>query len=302
MAEIYDEIRLIDEGNYGTVYEASNGFNRVALKKIPLDKNILTKENINECFVLQALSETENPNIVKLVDAPFVDEGSLCLPFEFTDGNLRTRIESLNPEDIKHFLYHIINGCNGFHPLIVHRDLKPENILMFESGSSTTAKIADFGLAKALWSLGIELTPYRGTLGFRAPEVLLGSTQYGPPVDMWSVGCIFYEMLTRERFLPGASTLRDLKIIQTKLGKFTKRNMPTLQTLSAQELNKIQPNERFQGLGDAITDLENDCPEAVDLLRRLLAINPEERITATDALDHEYFKNDDDDGGYDYDD
>ena len=97
----------------------------------------------------------------------------------------------------------------------MHRDLKPQNILLGDQG---VIKIADFGLARAF---SVPLRPYSHevvTMWYRSPELLLGSTEYTIAVDMWSVGCIFFEMLAMQALFPGDSAIEMIERIFTLLG------------------------------------------------------------------------------------
>lgn len=114
----------------------------------------------------------------------------------------------MEPELVRSYLYQITNAILFCHRRrILHRDLKPQNLLINKDG---VIKVADFGLGR---SFGIPVRIYTHeivTLWYRAPEVLLGSSRYSCPVDVWSIGCIFAEMTTRKPLFQGDSEIDQL--------------------------------------------------------------------------------------------
>jgi len=133
----------------------------------------------------------------------------MYLVFEYLDLDLKKKIDTLlsgsyfSPQLVKWYMYQLISGVAACHSRrIIHRDLKPQNILL---GNNEDLKIADFGLARAF---GIPIRPYTKevvTLWYRAPELLLGATEYSTPVDLWSVGCIFAEIVSKRALFDGDS-------------------------------------------------------------------------------------------------
>lgn len=204
----YRKEEKLGEGTYGVVFKAVNTVTGrvVALKQIRMDSNDegIPSTTIREIAVLKDLKHN---NIVELIEV--VSVGSvLYLAFEFMDQDLRhymdrNREPILNPQLVKSYLYQILMGlCYCHSRRIIHRDLKPQNLLIDKGGN---IKLADFGLARAF---SIPLRPYTHeivTLWYRAPEVLLGQQSYSTPVDIWSVGAIFAEMLSKKPIFPGDS-------------------------------------------------------------------------------------------------
>ena len=165
---------------------------------------------------------------------------------------------------------------------IMHRDLKPQNVLMTGSGQ---IKIADFGSSRAF---GAPVRILRGnvvTLWYRAPEILLGSTNYGCPIDLWSIGIIMTEILMGEVMFRADTEAEQLNVIFSVLGTPTNQSWPAAYSLPFFEETSTTSFEN--------TFTQRLCPglseAAVDLLHNLLILNPDERMTANEALRHAYF-------------
>ena len=129
-------------------------------------------------------------------------EKKLYLVFEFLDFDLKKYMDHnkqpLDSKLVKSYLYQILDGLTYCHSKrILHRDLKPQNLLIDKNGK---IKLGDFGLARAFGIPIKTLTHEILTLWYRAPEILLGQKEYSTPVDIWSVGCIFYEMAHRSKY------------------------------------------------------------------------------------------------------
>jgi serine/threonine protein kinase len=165
----------------------------------------------------------------------------------------------------------------------MHRDLKPQNLLVNKEGE---LKLADFGLARS-FSLPIRpLTHEVVTLWYRAPEVLLGSRHYAPPVDMWAIGTIFAEMANKWPLFPGDSEIGQLYRIFLGLGTPTEETWPGVTTLP--DFAVTFPEWQVRATNSLVKH-SNLCSNGVDLLARCLAYDPAQRISAKAALKHPYF-------------
>jgi len=163
----------------------------------------------------------------------------------------------------------------------MHRDLKPQNLLVDRYGS---LKIADFGLARAFMVPIRQYTHEVVTLWYRAPEILLGQKAYSPGVDMWSVGTIFAEMVTKRPLWPGDSEIDELYQIFRTLGTPTERTWPGVSSL--RDFSEGFPKWPAKSLQKAVPGLDK---AGYDLLERMLTYDPAKRISCKEAMAHSYF-------------
>ena len=166
--------------------------------------------------------------------------------------------------------------------------MKAANILITKTG---VLKLADFGLARAI-SVPKNNEPNRYTnrvvtLWYRPPELLLGDRNYGPPVDMWGAGCIMAEMWTRSPIMQGETEQKQLLLCAQLCGSFTTEVWPGVDKLEL--FNKMElPLNLKRRVKERLRPYVKD-QHAVDLLDQLLILNPEKRINADTALDHDFF-------------
>ncbi|PNJ87994.1 CDK3 isoform 3 [Pongo abelii] len=285
--DVFQKVEKIGEGTYGVVYKAKNRETGqlVALKKIRLD---LEMEGVPSTAIreISLLKELKHPNIVRLLDVVH-NERKLYLVFEFLSQDLKKYMDSTPGSElplhlIKSYLFQLLQGVSFCHShRVIHRDLKPQNLLINELGA---IKLADFGLARAF---GVPLRTYTHevvTLWYRAPEILLGSKFYTTAVDIWSIGCIFAEMVTRKALFPGDSEIDQLFRIFRMLGTPSEDTWPGVTQLP--DYKGSFPKWTRKELEEIVPNLE---PEGRDLLMQLLQYDPCQRITAKTALAHPYF-------------
>lgn len=295
----YEEIALIGNGAYGTVYKARDTANEgqmVALKKVrvPLTEEGVPMSTLREISLLKQMEKYEHPNIVRLLDichGPRLEHEQqliLYMVFEHVDQDLATYLErcpapGLSAERIKYMMYQILCGVDFLHAnRIVHRDLKPQNVLVT---SGHQVKLADFGLAR-IYDAHMVLTSVVVTLWYRSPEVLL-TTSYATPVDIWSCGCIFAELFRRKPLFCGQSEADQLSKIFDLIGTPCMDEWPESCSLPWNTFAN-RPRGSFY---DAISSSEL-CQQSLQLLERMLTFDPSRRITAAEALQHPYFRDD----------
>ncbi|KAL9265102.1 Cyclin-dependent kinase B2-1-like protein [Drosera capensis] len=294
--DAYEKLEKVGEGTYGKVYRAREKATGkiVALKKTRLheDEEGVPPTTLREVSLLRMLSR--DPHIVKLMDVKQAQnkEGKtvLYLVFEFMDTDLKKYIRGsrhtgggrIQPDIIKSLMFQLCKGvafCHGHG--VIHRDLKPHNLLM--DPKTMKLKIADLGLARAFVVPMKKYTHEILTLWYRAPEVLLGATHYSHGVDMWSVGCIFAELVTTEALFRGDSELQQLLHIFRLLGTPNEKVWPGVTSLRDWH---VYPQWRPQELSSAVPGLDE---EGLDLLAKMLIYEPSKRISAKKAMEHPYF-------------
>ncbi|ORM39470.1 Cell division control protein 2 -like protein [Babesia sp. Xinjiang] len=281
----YHKLEKIGEGTYGVVYKAQNSHGEIfALKKIRVEEE---DEGIPSTAIreISLLKELHHPNIVWLRDVIHSDK-CLTLVFEYLDQDLKKLLDvcdgGLESSTAKSFLYQLLKGVAYCHDhRILHRDLKPQNLLINREG---TLKLADFGLARAFAIPVRSYTHEVVTLWYRAPDVLMGSKKYSTEVDIWSVGCIFAEMINGVPLFPGVSEQDQLKRIFKLLGSPNVNEWPQVVDLPAYNPD-LGVFER-QPWSAIVPKLSGS---GVDLISKMLQLDPFQRISAREALCHEYF-------------
>jgi serine/threonine protein kinase len=266
----------LGEGGFGIVFFAIDvkENRQVALKKFRT-RRVQDGMNYNTIQEIRQLSELSHPNIVRSLGV-FRNRNSLYLATEFLPVSLHSLIypNVLNPPLIKSCLKMILDAVAYLHSNgIMHRDLKPQNMLFTESG---VLKLIDFGLSIDVPCDFGELMCQVVTESYKAPELCYGSKSYGPGVDVWSVGCVFAEMILGRTLFTQGNDFQQLQQMANLLGP-----------LDANGFLKFRPKETLRPLSDVFEGVSEDT---VDLLAQMIRLNPEERISAADALAHSYFR------------
>lgn len=286
----------IGQGAYGVVCAAEDSEKKttVAIKKIENAFEHLTfaKRTLRELRFLRFLRH-ENLIDVKLVFLPGTREKYEDIYFvsELMDTDLASILKSpqaLSDDHCQFFLYQILRGLKYIHSAdVVHRDLKPRNLLV---NSNCDLKICDYGLARVSYTgdTAVALCPmteYVCTRWYRAPEVLCSWTNYGKPMDLWSVGCIFAEMLRRKPMFPGKNTQHQLQLIVGCLGAPGKDVLRRIPNDKCRKFIEALKPTADRPIAAAVTQASK---EAYGLLDMTLRFNPFQRLTTEEALEHPY--------------
>jgi len=245
-------------------------------------------EQVNRLREIQALRRlSPHPHVIKLYEILYDrSTGRLALVFELMDMNIYELIRGRRqyvPEDkILHFMYQLVKAMDHLHRNgIFHRDIKPENVLI----SGDTLKLADFGSCRGIYSKQ-PFTEYISTRWYRAPECLLTDGYYNYKMDMWGVGCVFFEIESLYPLFPGTNELDQIHKIHTILGTPSTELLTKMKRHSS-HIEFEFPPKNGSGLAKLIPHASAD---ALDLMHALLVYNPDERISAKQALRHGYFK------------
>lgn len=292
----YQVISKIGCGGYGNVYKAHDTRDGaiVALKRVRCFSLEMGVPNSfyreNSCLRDPALQECEN--IVKLKEC-YTDDVHKCpvMVMEYCEFDLSGLIHhGLTCDQFRFYAVQVMRAIEKLHSNnYVHRDIKPANIFVTKDN---IVKLGDFGLARKLTRDARPLTQEVVTPSYRSPELLLGDRNYGKGVDMWSLACVFYEMITGKRlFVPSTSgALSQLTSIFKVCGTPTTEAWPNIQNLPdwgiISQMAKSYPPILSELLDDT---LPCEFYGIKDLLLSMLEMNPENRITIDDALNHPFF-------------
>ncbi|KAG6733482.1 hypothetical protein I3843_05G104200 [Carya illinoinensis] len=293
----FERLNRIDEGTYGVVYRARDkkSGDIVALKKVKMEKE---KEgfpltSLREINILLSLHHSSIIDVKEVVVGSSLD--SIFMVMEYMEHDLKGLMETMkqpfSQSEVKCLMLQLLEGVKYLHDnWVLHRDLKASNLLLNNRGE---LKICDFGLAR---QYGSPLKPYTHlvvTLWYRAPELLLGAKQYSTAIDMWSLGCIMAEFLSKEPLFNGKTEFDQLDKIFRILGTPNETIWPGFSKLPGVKVNfvKHQYNllrKKFPATSFTGSPVLSDS--GFDLLNKLLTYDPEKRITAEAALNHEWFR------------
>ncbi|GFP81902.1 probable serine/threonine-protein kinase at1g54610 [Phtheirospermum japonicum] len=289
-ADSFEKIDKIGQGTYSNVYKARDNVTGkiVALKKVRFDN--LEPESVRfmarEILILRRL---DHPNVVKLQGlATSRMSCSLYLVFDYMVHDLAGLASSpgikFTEPQVKCYMHQLLSGLEHCHNRnVLHRDIKGSNLLIDDGG---VLKIADFGLASTFDPNNRQpMTSRVVTLWYRPPELLLGATYYGVGIDLWSAGCILAELFAGKPIMTGRTEVEQLHRIFKLCGSpseeyWKKSKLPHATIFKPQHSYKRCIKETFK-----------DFPQSsLPLIDTLLAIDPSERLTATAALNSEFFK------------
>uniref|UniRef100_A0A8C3QAH2 cyclin-dependent kinase n=1 Tax=Geospiza parvula TaxID=87175 RepID=A0A8C3QAH2_GEOPR len=289
--EEFQCLNRIEEGTYGVVYRAKDKKTDeiVALKRLKMEKE---KEGfpITSLREINTILKAQHLNIVtvrEIVVGSNMDK--IYIVMNYVEHDLKSLMETMKqpflPGEVKTLMIQLLRGVKHLHDnWILHRDLKTSNLLLSHSG---ILKVGDFGLAREYGSPLKPYTPVVVTLWYRAPELLLGAKEYSTAIDMWSVGCIFGELLTQKPLFPGKSEIDQINKVFKDLGTPSEKIWPGYNELPAVKkmtFTEYPYNNLRKRFGALLSD------QGFDLMNNFLTYYPARRITAEDGLKHEYFR------------
>ncbi|RDL36420.1 uncharacterized protein BP5553_05772 [Venustampulla echinocandica] len=281
---------VVGSGTYGKVFKALHVYTKdlVALKKIRMEgeRDGFPVTAVREIKLLQSL---KHENIVNLHEV-MVEKNDCFMVFEYLSHDLTGLLNhptfKLEPAHKKHLAKQLFEGLDYLHRRgVLHRDIKAANILVSNTGQ---LKLADFGLARFYAKRRqLDYTNRVITIWYRSPELLLGETQYGPAVDIWSAACVLVEIFTRHAIFPGdGGEISQLEKIYAILGTPNKVDWPGLVDMAWFEL--LRPSARRPNIF-AEKYKERVTPAAYELLEAMFLYDPSKRPSAGDVLEHPYF-------------
>ena len=281
---------VVGAGTYGKVFKAIHVYtkDRVALKKIRMEgeRDGFPITAVREIRLLQHL---RHKHVVALQEV-MVEKNECFMVFEYLSHDLTGLINhptfSLTAAHKKDLGKQMFDGLDYLHRRgVLHRDIKAANILVSNTGQ---LKYADFGLARFYTkSRTLDYTNRVITIWYRPPELLLGETQYGPEVDIWSAACVFVEMFTKKAIFPGeGGELSQLDKTYNMLGTPTRAEWPEIVDLPWFEL--MQPTDRRKRVFESVWK-DVFSPACLDLVQKMFKYDPKKRPSAEEVLEHEYF-------------
>jgi mitogen-activated protein kinase 1/3 len=293
----YQNLKPIGDGSYGFVASGTDKISgeKVAVKKIRdvFADVVDAKRILRELKLLHHFSKHEN--IISIYDIMAVEPDTIkfddiYIVTNLYESDLERIIQSrqvLTDQHFQYFLYQILRALKYVHSAnVLHRDLKPSNILV---NANCDLGICDFGLARGFDVEGKDtLTEYVVTRWYRAPELLCQSPYYGKGVDIWSVGCIFAELLTHEAFFRGDNPQHQLEVIVHKIGCPNHMRLGFVESQAAMASIMKYANHPPPAFNTLFPRDAN--PDAVDLLHKMLMFHPEDRVSVEEALAHRYLK------------
>jgi cyclin-dependent kinase 7 len=292
----FEKGKKLGEGTYANVYE---GFYKTDRRKLVAIKQIKVNAEFKDGIAMDAireikyLSELSHPNIIRLHAVFSTKDQNLSLVLEHLplgdlEGLWKNRSITYTNADIKswsNMLCQAIWFCHANH--VLHRDIKGNNLLI---AADNTVKLADFGLARSFADPGAKMTSNVITRFYRPPELLYGCYHYGGNVDMWSVGCVIAELALRQFFLPSETDLQQLSVITEVFGTPTEESWPGVSSLryyqappTRSAIKLPQPLNWWRGRLPLLGE------DGIDLVRGMLMMDPQKRLTAEQALKHKYW-------------
>jgi len=299
--ECFEITGKIDEGTFGLVFRAidrSSGY-QFALKKVKLiDKNCQSgypKNSIREINLMLSLQHPNIVNVFEITIGSTIDK--VYIVSELMDHDLKSLMETIGQRyftvsEVKNIMIQLLTGLAYLHENdVLHRDIKTSNILYNNNGE---IKLCDFGISRCFIKTDEHYTPTVVTPYYRSPELFLGEDKYSAEIDLWSCGCIMGELLTKKPMFIGDGEVEILNEIFYVMGTPTEVKWPGW--------TKLKNYKTYKFSSDAKCKLRSIFPahyfdsrpvlshNGIDLFERLLCLNPKNRISASEALQHPWFQ------------
>ncbi|KAG8439854.1 hypothetical protein GDO86_005864 [Hymenochirus boettgeri] len=287
--ERYQRLTPVGSGAFGSVCSAFDSKTRqkVAVKKLsrPFQSLVHARRTYRE---LRLLKHMKHENVIGLLDVftpstsvQNFNEVYLVTNLMGADLNNIVKCQKLTDDHIQFLIYQLLRGLKYIHSAgIIHRDLKPSNLAVNED---CELRILDFGLAR---QADDEMTGYVATRWYRAPEIMLNWMHYNQTVDIWSVGCIMAELLKGKALFPGNDYIDQLKRIMEVVGTPNSEFLMKISSEHARRYIESLPHMPQQDLKEVFHGANT---LAIDLLEKMLILDSDKRIAATEALAHPYF-------------
>lgn len=309
--DLYERIAYVAEGVYGDVFTAKEKATGkiVAIKRLrPLNDDDGYKLARKEVGILETMN---HPNVISILNVVRNEEQVRYIVMDCMKCDLKRLMKEndswkMSCAEVKGYMKQILAGVQYCHAgKILHRDLKPENILLSDRG---VVKIADFGLCRKLNARETESDKHQGytnpmqTRYYRSPEIFLGARDYSYPSDVWALGCIFVELLLGCVFMAGKYDTRletndetdQLTLIWRICGTPFENDWPNV--VKCPRWNELRPT--FTKTRDFYSYLHTNNKTsrkhyftklAVELIDKMMHLDPLKRISCKDALAHSYF-------------